>query len=415
MRLFRDMNRINTRLLVMLGFFIPISTAVTSFLLAGIGFFWLAAHGPDRFSHWRREVKTHPVAVMGLILFAFHLIGVAYSSAETERILESLSDGAKFLFIAAILTDFRNPDRRKAFMMSFVLAMLITLFLSGLMYADLLPAWVPVKGDVSDCAVFHDRIKQNLFMAFTAFVTAVWAKAAETLRLRWMWALVSLAAVFNVFFMVAGRTGHLVLMLLMAYYFFTWNSRKSLVTALAIVVCLGAVTWAQPRNPLVMRARAVMEEVGEWEPGRPAHPLSSSGLRLEFMVNSLRLVRDNPLLGTGTGGFGHAYANLVKDTGMTLSDNPHNDYLMTAVQFGLPGLAALLAFFGIQWRTAGNLDSRTQTLLGRGLVLTLVCAALVSSPLQDNAEGWFFAAMSACLFARPDPAGSESGPGPIRS
>jgi len=27
---------------------------------------------------------------------------------------------------------------------------------------------------------------------------------------------------------------------------------------------------------------------------------------------------------------------------------------------------------------------------------------LVSSPLQDNAEGWFFALMSACLFPGTD-------------
>jgi hypothetical protein len=44
--------------------------------------------------------------------------------------------------------------------------------------------------------------------------------------------------------------------------------------------------------------------------------------------------------------------------------------------------------------------------MARGFILTILFAAMVSSPLQDNAEGWFFALMSAHFFA-----GSAPGPG----
>jgi O-antigen ligase len=188
------------------------------------------------------------------------------------------------------------------------------------------------------------------------------------------------------------------------YFFLSWDRNKSLIAAGSVLLILVGFAWMNPSNSIFLRSQRMMEEIKAWEYGKKASSHSSSGLRLEFYTNTVKIIKENPVWGTGTGGFENAYKQLTEKTGMNPTDNPHNEYLMMTAQFGFAGLAALLGFFLAQWRSAGFLGSPGQTVSARGFVLTIVFAAMVSSPLQDNAEGWFFALMSAHLFA-----GSASG------
>jgi O-antigen ligase len=397
---FQHLHLVNKYLLVLFGFCIPVSTAVTNVVLGLLVLCWLLDNCADRFVRWGRVLKTNPVAVMGLVVFLMHVIGLVYTDGDKEKIIESLSDGAKFLFIGMVMVYFSDERFQPAFLFSFVSAMGLTLFLSGLLWVGLLPDFIPVKGDASNCVVFHDHIKQNIFMAFAAFVAAVKARSSGAGPIqKWLWTGFCLLAMFNVLFMVAGRTGHVIVMVLAAYYFLTWDRTKSLVAGALILVLFGTFAWINPSNPFFSRIRVVIEEVTAWDHKKPAHRLSSSGLRLEWYLNSLKIIKQHPMFGTGTGSFKATYNDFVKNTGMKTTDNPHNEYLMTAVQFGLAGLLVLMGFFAVQWRQAVFLKDRRQIFMARGFVLLLLMACMTASPLQDNAEGWFLVFMSGLLFA----------------
>jgi O-antigen ligase len=186
---------------------------------------------------------------------------------------------------------------------------------------------------------------------------------------------------------------------LAVYYFLTWDRSKSLIAGALIVVLFGTFAWVNPSNPFISRVRIVIDEVKAWDHQKPANQLSSSGLRLEWYLNSLKIIKQHPVFGTGTGSFMATYNELVKNTGMKTTDNPHNEYLMTAVQFGLAGLLVLLGFFAVQWRQTVFFEDRGQKLMARGFVLLMLIACMTASPLQDNAEGWFFVFMSGLFFA----------------
>ena len=219
------------------------------------------------------------------------------------------------------------------------------LVLSYMIRFNMMPDFIPVKGKPVDCYVFHDHIKHNTFMAFTAFATAVLARFAKTDKARILWAGFSFLALINVLFMVNGRTGHLIVLVLIPYYFFSWSSRKSIAALFITCLCMGLLIWIYPSNPLSARARLAVKEIKTWHYGKPASDKSSSGLRLEYYTNSLKLIKQNPVIGTGTGSFKASYSELIKGTGFNQSDNPHNDFLMTGVQFGLLGILVLLFFF----------------------------------------------------------------------
>jgi len=397
--IFRKLNLINTYLLVLLGFFIPMSTALTNVILALILLFWILDNISDRFKRWILVLKFNPVAFMGLVIFLIHVAGVLYTNGEKERIVESLGDGAKFLFISMSMIYFKDKQYQSTFLVSFVLAMSITLTLSYLLWMDMLPGFIHIKGGPQDCYIFLNHIAQNIFMAFMAFMAAVWSRTAIGYQKKILWGIFSLLALFNVLFMVAGRTGHLLIGVLFLYYLISWDRVKSLIVAGLVLLFLGVSAWLIPSNSFFLRAKTAIEEVKAWEYGKPAYTDSSSGLRLEFYINTLNIIKENPIFGTGTGGFEKAYRVFTKNTKMNPTDNPHNEYLMMTAQFGFIGLAGLLGFFWVQWRNAKFFDDSRTTIMARGFVLTILFACMVSSPLVDHAEGWFFALMSAFLFS----------------
>ena len=406
---FRKLDDINLYLLVLMGFFIPLSTAATNVILGLILLSWIFDSISDRFQRWVLVLKSNPVAFMGLIVFLIHATGILYTDAGKEKILESLMDGAKFLFIALAMMYFKDKQYHSRLLFSFSLAMGITLLLSCLLWINRLPGLIPVKGNPLDCNVFLNHIAQNLFMAYMAFLAAVQARTANGYGQKMLWAVFSLLALFNVLFMVGGMTGHLVAGALFLYFFLSWDRTKSLIVAGLVFLIFGAFAWMNPLNSIFLRSKTAIAEIKAWEYGKKASSQSSSGLRLEFYSNTVKIIKINPVLGTGTGSFENAYRSLTEKTGMNPTDNPHNEYLMTTAQFGFVGLAVLLGFFRVQWYSAGFFEDSTQTIMARGFVLAILFAAMVSSPLQDNAEGWFFALMSAHLFAGPATGGRYFG------
>lgn len=395
------LNGTNKYLLILLGFSIPVSTAVTNIILGLILLFWLVENIPDRFQKMILIVKSNPVASMAMLMFLFYLAGASYTIADKEMLFESLLDGVKFLFIPMMMIYFKDRKFHSRFMLAFMSSMLIILLFSYLFWLDMLPDFIPAKGVRSplDSVIFHDHIKQNVFMAYAGFVAAVWSRFAVGRKTKILWGIISLVAAFNVFFLVAGRTGHLIMVVLFTYYFLSWHNKKSLVFALIIVFLTGMVAWFYPSNAFLRSAKRVVTNVQKWDYEQPGKQISSSGLRLEWYLNSVKLIRENPVIGTGTGSFKTAFNEFIKDTNMNPTDNPHNEYLMTGVQFGLMGLIAFLAFFMVQWNYAKHFKEKQDILLSRGFVLTILCACMVSSPIQDHAEGWFFALMSAFLFS----------------
>ncbi|MFB3075170.1 MAG: O-antigen ligase family protein, partial [Candidatus Methylomirabilales bacterium] len=122
-------------------------------------------------------------------------------------------------------------------------------------------------------------------------------------------------------------------------------------------------------------------------------------MRLEWYQNSLAIVRDSPVFGVGTGGFASAFAEKGKNSRVPPTSNPHNEYLLIAVQLGVFGLAVLLYLFYTQWHLAADLPGLFERNLARGLVLTVMTTCLFNSSLLDHGEGIFYAWMSGLLFA----------------
>ena len=375
-----------------IGFSVPISTALDNVLLFLVLLLWLL--GGD----YRRklaQIRENPVAVAALALFGLLILGGFYGYGDRHDALNYLGKYVDILFIALLIPLFREEQPRRWAVAGFMAAMALTLILSYVIKTGLFPQGGLLQGPPDNPFVFKLHITQNLFMAFFAYLLAVKARHAASPRLRLAFALAAGLAAYNVLFMVQGRSGYLVLAALLVYLCFDWARWRGLAVALMAGLVIAAAGYATSSG-LQQRVKLVATEIAAWQPGQGSQ--TSSGLRMDYYTNSLAIIRDHPVFGVGTGGFEKAYAEKIRNTAMSPSNNPHNQYLLITAQLGVIGLVALLYLFHVEWRTARRLPALEQA-LARGALLTIVVGSLVNSLLLDHSEGLFFAWISGVLFA----------------
>jgi O-antigen ligase len=380
---------------VVLGFSIPISTALDEILLGVILALWLAG---NRFRDKIEAVRDNPVVLPALVLFGMYLLGLFYGEATGREAMGSLSKAANLLFIPILIFFFREERIRRLALTGFLTALVLMVLISYLLWLGVIPPNKLFHITPDDAYTpFKHRITHGFLMAFGAYLFALRARLERRRPVRILFALLSIAALGNVFFIVSGRTGYVVALVLGAYFLIAgWRWRGVAAAAVFLLVLYGAV-YLMPSSVPHQRLYMMAEEIMKWQPGRPEK--TAVGYRLEFYMNSVKLIREHPFFGAGTGGFTGAYASLVKGTGMDATVNPHNEYLMVAVQLGVVGLTVMLWLFFTLWRTASGLPVGFERPAARGLVLLFLTASMVTSTLIDHTEGLFFVWMSALLFA----------------
>ena len=85
-------------------------------------------------------------------------------------------------------------------------------------------------------------------------------------------------------------------------------------------------------------------------------------MRLEFYRNSAEHHPRTSVVRRRYRRFVNGYASTVAGTQMDDTVNPHNEYLLIAIQLGVVGLASLLGLFSLQWRWPRDSSRYTATL-----------------------------------------------------
>ncbi|MFQ5761076.1 MAG: O-antigen ligase family protein [Acidiferrobacterales bacterium] len=390
-----------------LGFSIPVSTALDSVLRVFVLAFWVL--GASYRKKWEL-IRGNPVAMLSLGMFGLLILGGLYSNASWSEVFKFLVKYSDLVLLALLIPLFQDAQTRRNGLWAFFLTMGVTLLLSYLIGFGVLPGGGVFKGSANDASVFKSHITQSPLVALTAFAFATFARIADTRRRRMIWITLAAIAVHNVFFMVQGRTGYVIVGVLFVYFFVEWLGWKGFVVAIVggTLLVVSAFFLSDVFHARFSRTEA---EFSEWRSGQVV--FRGVVKRIVFYQNSLAIVRDSPVFGVGTGGFAQTYAEKVKNSRFPPTSNPHNEYLLIAVQLGLVGLVGLLYLFYTQWRLAADLPGLFERNLARALLLTVMTTSLGSSALLDHSEGLFYAWMSALLFAGLNFRGEKIGKPPV--
>lgn len=378
-----------------LGFSLPISVAFDNVLIVLAILGWLAA---GNLASKLRAIRSNPVALAALVFAAIMLLGMSWSPRPLLELKESTVEALRFLVLGMLVTVFDDERTRHRAIAAFLASSGLVLAISFLLWSGLVSAIPGVKGNPGYPVAFKFHITHNVLMAVAAVLFMLRAMQA-TGRARWVYALLAMAAAFNILFMIPGRTGQLALAAALIYVACSRFRLRGLVMGGAVMTAIVAIAWWAPNSVIQQRTALAMQEASAWRPDEAQSVHSSVGMRLEFYRNSAQMVLERPLFGTGTGGFRPAYAERVSGKGMVVTDHPHNAFLLVAAELGLVGLAALAWLLFVQWRTARELPLRADCIAARSLLIVFVVAGLVSSTFNDHVEGLFFVWASALLWA----------------
>jgi O-antigen ligase len=200
-----------------------------------------------------------------------------------------------------------------------------------------------------------------------------------------------LVTVVNVLFVMTGRTGFLVMLLLLALAVYWELPKRWRWLALLMPVLLGMTLYAvSPR--FHARVSEIGRDLSEYQKGNAK---TSQGERLDYWRRSLLSIPERPVAGHGVGSW---RLNYIGHGGLQSNppSNPHQQYLLWIVEAGAVGLMLLLGIFIGLYRDALLLESHV---LRASLSTTAVAAAMgmMNCPFFGIGMGEFFLLMMGCL------------------
>tara|TARA_B100000767_G_C19573243_1_gene454100 strand:- start:71 stop:727 length:657 start_codon:yes stop_codon:yes gene_type:complete len=103
------------------------------------------------------------------------------------------------------------------------------------------------------------------------------------------------------------------------------------------------------------------------------------GYRIIFTMNSWVLIKQNPLIGIGTGDFRTEYerVNNIFSPKIPTASNPHNMYVLALTQLGIVGLVSLLSIFYYQLKL--SLISSNKFIRDVGITLPIMFLVMMLS------------------------------------
>jgi O-antigen ligase len=379
--------------LALLGLFVPFSTAGASIALAILAL--LCVVSPRRIlatRFWRE-----PFFIIGFLLLAYialrTLLGEGFSAASFRWI----NHYQELLILPLLWAVFSNARRPQAF----ALGLVIGVAYLAVMY------WVfgSTMDQTFGLKLLSHRISAGFVLAVCAYLLFEHARLQRLPA--WIGFGGAALLVGTVFAVIDGRTGHIIVLLLIACAAFRAAPRRArMATTLAVIVAAVAVAALSPT--VRHRALETFHDTEAAEHGQGVEN-SSTSIRIEILRNAVTVAREHWVLGTGWDHYAGAIAEVAhrrhsdpKAVLGALSVNPHNEYLLQLAAGGVPALLLFLAW--LAWpvwaavRNGGPDKPWTGAIACVALAFAVGC--LFNSLLLDFTEAHFYAALAAWLLAR---------------
>lgn len=344
-----------------------------------------------------RELWT-PVAVL-LAMYAF-ATSLLWTIAPQADALGSVAKYGKLLVIVLPLLVIR--DRREALygLSAFVFSQIFLVTSSWMLFAHLPVPWATSNMALAEYAVFSSYLDQGIISAVFASICWNFRELVPGRFGRQLAVLIAILSLSNVFFVLSGRSGHVVAIALLSLAIM-WELPKrwrAVIVILPFLLALGLfLSSIKVRERLIQ----VKNEVSSYSSN--AAPETSSGVRLNLWHSALQSISQHPIAGSGVGSWSTEYNRLQREKNPAHQDasgnwNPHQEYLLWGVQLGIPGILMFLALMLSVLRDSLRMElpyarATQSTLLG------LAVACLFNASLYDALIGDFFCILLGLLLA----------------
>jgi O-antigen ligase len=339
--------------------------------------FWSKA---SWFEHWETMV---------LMAVGYMALSVLWTEADLIKSVLSWTRHVRLLTIPLVWILLRDRTEARLVLRVFVISQLLVVISSWLLIGGIPVPWATAADAKATFAVFGSYLEQSIMGATLVFVlwhqrAWIFGKNRESLAIA-----TALLISIQVLGFLNGRSGYLVFAALASMAIIyelpkRWRWAAVLVPFFTVAVLLAGSKTALDRVILVQQEVAAFSEHADIN--------SSSGERLVYWQTSLKSFAEKPVFGSGSGGWNAEFQRLTNhklNQSFYNVDNPHQMFLLWAVEGGLIGLSLLLGVIVsiYLWsRRLGPSDARSL----QSALAALVVAGLTTSTIYGIGMGDYF-------------------------
>lgn len=391
------------------AFFLPISTTLCNLILIYLLIFWIFNSTTIKEKlKYLNNIIFYPI----YILVLFFILGTIYTKAPVHDVTNSLQKISKLLYIPILIyylqdnNDKKEKDRKKCNIViySFLAGIAFIIFLAVIKkYTDpnILQAISPTEifkktfftilRDSNPTTIFKNTLDTSMLVCFAIFILLhEWCSEFHSYSVlkKILLTLCILTAIYYLFFCTVGRTGQVLgIFLIILFIVQVYKYKGLIISCIAVPLILVFLYYNSPLCKNLWYQTYVHYK--NYQAKTVNSENTSLGQRVDFTLNSLRIIKKKPIFGYGTGSFKYVYNNYAREHNITATNNPHNEYLNIWLQIGVLGLLSLTFVFLSLLKMSIYLDAKEKYLL-QGIVILISVGSLANSWIMDFTSGYLF-------------------------
>jgi O-antigen ligase len=326
-----------------------------------------------------------PVSALPLALFALAAVGTLWSDAAWGARLHAISPTVKLLMLPVLLFHFERSSRGVQVLTVFLVSCVLLLAMSWIVAFE--PEFALKSGASYGVPVkdYIDQSQEFTLCAVALAYPAITLFRAKRILLAVLLIAVSLSFVLNMIFVIVSRTALVTMPVMLMMFALLHLKWRSAVVILCVATVLAGLGWATSSQLRLKTATFL----NEYEIYKEHNLATSIGLRLQFWQKSLGFFAEAPVFGHGTGSTRGLFEQVaVGEVGRATAEiinNPHNQTLNAAVQWGVIGVILLYAMW--LWHLLLFRGEGLAASIGLLVVVQNIFTSLFNSHLSDFHEG----------------------------
>ncbi|WP_066165954.1 O-antigen ligase family protein [Aliarcobacter cryaerophilus] len=337
-------------LLVVYSFLIPINGKAKSSVFFCILILFLYRRN---FIYYLKIAFKSEVLKYFILLYLIFLIGMFYTYDIASA--NAFMDKAKHLLFPLLFLSFLDTRFSFRVLNAFILGVLVSELVSYLIHFQIIPAELFIgkykvyKTIFEDPSPFLNHIKHNIALAIviSILIYRLLIKDIDNIYLKIL-SLVFITTAFINMSLIGGRTGYIVLFILMFLVIFLVykdNIKKVVFVFLTIVIIMFTYMYnfSEQFDKRLQDAKNDIESMINEK-----NYDNSIGLRIIASYYALEVIKDNFIFGVGTGDVMQEIGKLSKEERPYILErisSPHNVYLQVFAQVGFIGFSIMMLMF----------------------------------------------------------------------
>ena len=340
-------------LLVSLAFLMPLTVALANTIIVVICLLWLfSGDYKAKFD----QIMSSKLMIASILFYFTHVVGMLWTE-DLRWGFHMLHKMWYFILLFPILYTIVRKEYIRYYISAFLLAISITEVFSYLVWFELIPEFK--NATVINPTPFMSHISYNPILAFAIYLVLheIFFNRKITNLVFSFYAFFSISMSINMF-ITGGRAGQVMFFSMLCIIIFQFFNTQKIKALFVIIVLIPGIFFGAYATSDLFQKRvddAVKSTIYYSE-----NTSSSVGLRITFLLNSWQVIKENPIIGVGTGDFPIEYKKVNKRNTPKLPNatNPHNMYTLIAVQLGALGIISMLSIFYFQLKLSFNSSNK---------------------------------------------------------